>query len=336
MLEQLSKEVKAQLYDRAKSPLFGGFVLAWLGWNFNAVLVLFSELKYAEKISAWKAIYGDGLSWWGHAALLPLLSSVAFILIYPYPARWMFQYWYSQHKKMKEVQQRIEDETPMTQEEAIALRRTALEEQLATQKQLGELSAKNRELSQQVKNLFETLANVEGERDDLKQQLSQVKDDLAAANIHLAEQRVSSMTGASDDGSGLRSFVANKPLVEATAEDFMAAVGQQPTRPNVYTFKHMCSLLSADDVLKLKAAVPAADDQKVMGTLIALVHCGGSATSQSIAKITNENKVAVEYGLGKLSDAGIAKTYSGTHFLSDRGRELAIEAHITDALTSLQ
>lgn len=87
MLEELSKEVKAQLYDRAKSPLFGGFVIAWLAWNIRAILVLFSELKYAEKIAAWEKLYPNSDAWITSGIVFPLLSAVVFILLYPYPAR---------------------------------------------------------------------------------------------------------------------------------------------------------------------------------------------------------------------------------------------------------
>lgn len=57
MLQELTKEIKAQLYERAKSPLFGSFALAWITWNFRAVAAFFSDMKFNEKLAYWNSFY---------------------------------------------------------------------------------------------------------------------------------------------------------------------------------------------------------------------------------------------------------------------------------------
>ncbi len=49
MLEEFSKTVKAQLYERANSPLIGSFLIAWCIWNHRFIMVLLSELSFQEK-----------------------------------------------------------------------------------------------------------------------------------------------------------------------------------------------------------------------------------------------------------------------------------------------
>lgn len=54
--------------------------------------------------------------------LFPILSALALIFLYPIPARYVFKHVRSEQKKLKEIQRTIEDETPITQEEAAVLR----------------------------------------------------------------------------------------------------------------------------------------------------------------------------------------------------------------------
>ena len=51
MLDDLSKSIKASLYERATSPLFGAFVISWLAWNYRFVLTVISSMSAKEKFS---------------------------------------------------------------------------------------------------------------------------------------------------------------------------------------------------------------------------------------------------------------------------------------------
>ena len=127
MFEELSKTIKAQLYERASSPLLGSFALSWLAWNYRFVIVLLSGMAAPEKFR-----YIDTslyLSWEEaglRGGLYPLITALLLIFVYPIPARYVYEYWRKQQRALKEIQQRIDDETPLTKEEARQLRREAL------------------------------------------------------------------------------------------------------------------------------------------------------------------------------------------------------------------
>lgn len=124
MLEELSKTVKAQLYERVSSPLLGSFLIAWCGWNYKFVLVLISSMEAEKKIayinanlypSMWDRVL-EGFTY-------PLLTSLALIFAYPWPARWIFSYSRKQQIMLKKLQQVLDEETPLTKEDAKDLRR---------------------------------------------------------------------------------------------------------------------------------------------------------------------------------------------------------------------
>lgn len=157
MFDELVNQVKAQLYDRARSPLFGAFLIAWVSWNFLTVLLLFSNDSIAIKTKTFVKLYPTNWSYVCNGILFPLLSSAAFILIYPYLAKIAFWHWNNQHIKIKKIQQKQEDETPATQEEINVLRKNSLGQQIELQKQIRELSNANNEFkSRELEILTQT------------------------------------------------------------------------------------------------------------------------------------------------------------------------------------
>lgn len=121
-MNDLIKTLKAQLYDRAVSPLFASFAISWVAFNHRLIVVMISGMPVEKKFA-----YIDNVLYPGYQALLPtilypLLSACALIFLYPIPARIVFKHVRSEQKRLKEIQRAIEDETPITQEEASELR----------------------------------------------------------------------------------------------------------------------------------------------------------------------------------------------------------------------
>ena len=127
MMEDVSKSIKANLYEKASSPLAGAFSLSWFIWNYKLILTIFSGLKLKEKIEYIEIIlYPDFITTITVGFGYPLLSAVLLILIYPHPAKWIYEYWHTRQKELKEIKQKIEDDTPLTIEESRQLRRELL------------------------------------------------------------------------------------------------------------------------------------------------------------------------------------------------------------------
>ena len=149
MIEDISKSIKANMYERASSPLFGAFAISWTIWNYKTVLAIFSSLKLKEKIAFIETeIYKDEWSWALDGAIFPLTSAVLFILIYPHPAKLLYRYWNNQQKALKKIKQQIEDDTPLTIEESRQIRRELFRLEIQHE---DEMSRKNNEI-ERLKN----------------------------------------------------------------------------------------------------------------------------------------------------------------------------------------
>ena len=51
MIEDISKSIKANMYERATSPLFGAFAISWAIWNYKTILAILSSMTVKEKVS---------------------------------------------------------------------------------------------------------------------------------------------------------------------------------------------------------------------------------------------------------------------------------------------
>lgn len=155
MWGELSKSVKAVLYDRISSPLLGTFAVSWVLWNHRFITVLLSNMEPIEKFKVVDTVLystWDSLLW--KMAAFPLLTTALFIFLYPYPARFVFEFTRKHQKRLKEIRQRIDDETPLTVEESREIRSAALQAQLRYEKDMQAFSEENQQLRAELQKLL--------------------------------------------------------------------------------------------------------------------------------------------------------------------------------------
>ncbi len=161
MFEDMTRSIKASLYERVSSPLFGAFLVSWSLWNYKVILIIFSSLPVIEKIDHLEGItvYKDTFDFVTCGFVYPLFSSLLFIFLYPFPAKIIYGYWNRKQKELKELKQKIEDETPLTIEESRRIRRNAMRLEVEFEE---ELNRKEEELNK-LKELIQTLQSKESE-----------------------------------------------------------------------------------------------------------------------------------------------------------------------------
>jgi len=81
--------------------------------------------------------------------------------LYPFPARFVYRFHRTRLKELKAIQQQIEDETPMTQAEAVKLRRQVLRAGI-------EYDALYEKQTAEVKQLKELITSLQGELDNAR------------------------------------------------------------------------------------------------------------------------------------------------------------------------
>lgn len=154
MFDDLSKSIKAQLYERVSSPLLGSFAISWVAWNYRFVLTLISSLPLNEKLAFIDThIFPSYTQVLLQGGLYPLGTALLLIFVYPIPAKFVYAYWKKRQRDLKEVQQKIDDETPLSREEARQIRREALQTALEYDK---EIESKSVEIAR-LKDLIDGL-----------------------------------------------------------------------------------------------------------------------------------------------------------------------------------
>lgn len=154
MFDDLIKTVKAQLYDRLTSPLLGCFLLSWVIWNYKFIFTLFSEMKTEDKFKFIENyIYVGHYSHFIYGLLLPFITTLFFIFIYPYPAKFAYAFFRKRQVELKEIQQKIDDETPLTRDEARKIRSDAVKMSIEFEQEIEKLREENLSLRSIIKKI---------------------------------------------------------------------------------------------------------------------------------------------------------------------------------------
>lgn len=188
MLEEFSKTVKAQLYERTSSPLLGSFIIAWCIWNHRFIMVLFSELSFQEKIryidfhifGGWPESLTNGL-------FIPLVAALFMIIIYPWPARFLYSYWRRQQNKIKADQQKIDGDILLSVDESREIRQAEIKAKIEFDAQLRVKDEEIILLKKMITNLNESLSSKQPKNLDIKVK-NVTKSDLSPSQMDLLEE----------------------------------------------------------------------------------------------------------------------------------------------------
>ncbi|EOA9037944.1 hypothetical protein ACI3L8_13800 [Vibrio campbellii] len=122
MIQDLINSTKATLYERTASPLFGAFLISWCLWNWEIILVLLSNIPVMNKLSFMRSHLSGFLSASWVLFIGPTITSLAYLFLYPIPAKYVYGYSQRQQRALKSIRISVEDETPLSLEESRRLR----------------------------------------------------------------------------------------------------------------------------------------------------------------------------------------------------------------------
>lgn len=144
MLDDILNSAKTTLTERLASPLVGSFVVAWCAWNYRFLVVLLSDASISRTFELIDTvIFPTSASIVTKGFLFPLISALVYVFVYPYPAKFVYGFTRRRQKEINQLRQKIEDETPMTQEESRAFRLEYLERERSWKERLDGLAAEN-------------------------------------------------------------------------------------------------------------------------------------------------------------------------------------------------
>lgn len=144
MFEEIIKSTQSHVNERLSSPLIGSFAFAWCLWNYKFLVVLFSSASVSQTFHLIDGlVFPDTATMLFRGFLYPLISALAYIFLYPYPAKFVYRFSRNRQKEINDIRRQIEDETPLTLEESRKIRSDVLR---IENDHLQEMDRKNREI----------------------------------------------------------------------------------------------------------------------------------------------------------------------------------------------
>jgi hypothetical protein len=170
VIAEISKSIKATLYDRIVSPVSGMFLLSWGVWNWKLCLVLFfANYGVDQKISTISTMYINKYD----NIIYPVLTTCILMFAYPvisiFPTRtWE---WASAYKsKMKH---KYSLQVHLTLEQSILLKQELEKEKLEFNNSIDNYKLKYEQEKATSKELGMQLSTIQGELDSANKTLGE-------------------------------------------------------------------------------------------------------------------------------------------------------------------
>jgi len=159
MLDDLKKSINSNLYERARSPLYGTLVLSWFVWNWKFIyylLVVSSNTPFFVRMhivevhltSAWTLLWG------------PVLSSIVILIGFEFVANYAF--WLHVYYKTWRVNKKVQTEGRqlLTYEQSLKLRGDIRNQEEQYERLIQEKEDIISELNNTIQNLQTTLNSI--------------------------------------------------------------------------------------------------------------------------------------------------------------------------------
>ncbi len=207
-MEDLIKTMKAQLYDRASSPLVFSFICSWAVWNYRLIVIVlsggtapekFSQIELLPRAFGSQIFFGYQLPAWSYWPLVgfigPLLFTALYLVVLPYFEAKAFELSSQKIVKLKAIKLKAENDTPIGGDEMRALREVirasekkrddGIEEQ--RKMRAGEVTS----LREQLENSRATSSTIENE---LNKRIEETRKEIATLKLEKDEWESRSLT----------------------------------------------------------------------------------------------------------------------------------------------
>jgi len=123
--KEFSKSMKAKMYDFTYTPFMSSMVIAWIILNHKYILIYMSSIESFEK--KLKLLDEYNFSLWGipymYNIILPITFGLFYTFVYPWISKKFYKFTLNRNKELKTIKKDIEDNTPITIEEAKSLKK---------------------------------------------------------------------------------------------------------------------------------------------------------------------------------------------------------------------
>lgn len=181
MFEDIAKSIKAYLYDRVSSPFLIAFIVAWSIWNYEALLIVFSEMATLEKITIIKnSVFPDVKCVLLKGMTYPFFSALAYVALGAYIEQLFYWLWLRKNRSLRKLKQKMDKERLLTREESRALMVKLANIEEAASENISALEMENQELKKIVVEKDEMLNRIQEELSDEKNGIDKNDNEIEA------------------------------------------------------------------------------------------------------------------------------------------------------------
>ena len=149
--------IREYVRDKTANPFWGAYVLAWLAVNFRLIVVLLGAGEAAQKIAYIDdTLYPSWAAWLVRFWLGPMALAGFFVVASPFLQRWVTTFTRARDAETIRQLLRIEEQEPLTKEQADRLRKQLHDERARRMAEVDELKAENDELRHQLDSVART------------------------------------------------------------------------------------------------------------------------------------------------------------------------------------
>lgn len=190
-MRDIFDSIGAAVKDRFTNPLTGAFIISWLIWNYKLVVILISDMKpYVKFAYVQNNLYPDYMSALVWGVLVPLATALAYIIIYPYPSRWVYEYALKQSRENRKIRHKVEDETPLSVEESRKIISERHSEAARYEAELDQKDAALKQCRALIKDLEERMAQQAIDLDNAREDAKKFLGEMSASGGALEKLKV--------------------------------------------------------------------------------------------------------------------------------------------------
>ncbi|HIF9169511.1 TPA: hypothetical protein ACX6PO_002236 [Photobacterium damselae] len=203
MIADAMTSIKAYLYEKAVSPLLGSLIISWCAWNYKFLLMLVSGLSFPDKLRYINILYSSAHDVYFHGILLPFLTSMAYLFLFPFPAQWVYQFSLKRQQVLNELKNKVQENELLTLEQSKMIRNQLIDVEKKSDEEIERQNRLIKTRDDKIVELQSTIDEKNREREELNKDI-----------LKLIESYTASKNGVTDNDAHLINQIIDKYKIE--------------------------------------------------------------------------------------------------------------------------
>ncbi|EGR3866439.1 TPA: hypothetical protein ACMDOQ_003572 [Vibrio cholerae] len=191
MIKEITNSIKAALYQRVSSPLYGTYICSWLIYNWEAVLpLIFGSKVFDQRVIDFKSRLSPEATGFEYDTItIPLVITFVLLVVQPLLQRFIFIYTEWNRSEGLKKRDKYSSETMLTLEQSNELRSSVQKFQQFHQEVLKNKEEEINEYKRQLESKDNTVNSINDSNLKLIEQKTELDSEKSALSVELATVR---------------------------------------------------------------------------------------------------------------------------------------------------